>query len=124
MAEKEITKKTSIRYQKGSVGDAVRAAKELKAKHDLYVYPTASGMQIGDSPPPFGLQHIIIKPDGTHKVISSSASFEAGRQADIEPIAPIKGIKTGPLSICSCELSDSDIETLADAVAIKIKSME
>ena len=73
--------KRIVKYERGSVGDAVRAATKLKSDVNLYVYPTAEGMAIAKEPPPFGLQHIIIRPDGTHKVVSAGASFEAGRLA-------------------------------------------
>jgi len=77
-----IKKPSRVTYHKGSVADAVRAAKKLKSDHDLYVFPTAEGMLIDKNPPPFGIQHIIIKPDGSHQIISKGASFEAGRKAE------------------------------------------
>jgi len=93
-----------VRYKKGSVADAVRAAKKLKSTVDLYVYPTYEGMQIAKQKPPFGIQYIIVKPDGSHRIVPASSSSEqtmpkaamgapeAGLQADIygktKPITP------------------------------------
>ena len=88
MAEWEtVSGKATVKYEKGSVGDAVRAAKELKAKGNLFVYPTGEGMAIAREAPPFGIQYIIIKPDGTHQVVSAGASFTAGRRAGVEPVS-------------------------------------
>lgn len=79
-----------VTFNRGSVGDAVAAAKRLKADHSLYVFPTVEGMTIGKEKPPFGIQHIIVKPDGTHEAISAATSFEEGRKAGVEPQAPAK----------------------------------
>ena len=65
-----------VRYHKGSIEDAVGAAKRLKADHNLYVYPTQSGIAIGDKAPPFGLQHILIKPDGTHQRVAVASAYD------------------------------------------------
>lgn len=70
------------KYNRGSWADAVRAAKALKADHNLYLFPSHGGIKIEKQAPPFGLQHIIVKPDGTHQTVSASSSFEAGRKAE------------------------------------------
>jgi hypothetical protein len=99
-AGETVVKSTPARkkviYQRGSVGDAVAAAKRLKADHDLYVFPTTQGMAIAPEKPPFGIQHIIVKPDGTHQVVSASESFEAGRRVGVEPLAPAKVAQSTP----------------------------
>ena len=57
-----------MRYNRGSVSDTVQAAIAQHADKNLYVYPTAYGMVIDRQAPPFGLQHIVVKPDGTTEV--------------------------------------------------------
>ena len=96
---------------KGSVGQAVaeglRSAKKLN--RELYVFPTADGMKIGKAPPPFGVQHIIVRPDGTHQVVQASTGFEAARAAGIEPAAP-QSIVTGKPIVNQAEATLSPAE--------------
>jgi hypothetical protein len=63
------TKEKRVRYHKGSVDDAVRAAKKLESKDNLYVFATREGMAIAREKPPFGQQHVMVRPDGTHKTV-------------------------------------------------------
>ncbi len=78
----EVVGKSRVKFDRASIGDTVRAAKEMKATEPLYVFATGNGTVIERAKPPFGQAHIIVKPDGTHEVVSASTSFTQGRKAE------------------------------------------
>jgi len=54
---------------KSSAGDAIKSAKKMKYEKDLYVYATANGFTVEKLPPPKTQGYIIVRPNGSHKVI-------------------------------------------------------
>jgi len=86
---------------KGDVGEAVRAGLKRAAKtgKDVYAFPTAEGMKLGNEPPPFGVQHIILKPDGTHEVVpfKGGAKAKPPKPAEVAPEVKAEAVVTPPV---------------------------
>lgn len=66
-----------IRYNRGSLADTIRAARQLAARAEkpAYVFPTAYGLTIDWQKPPFGLQHYTVSPDGAYQFTDATYQY-------------------------------------------------
>jgi len=71
-----------VRFNRGNTESAINAAKRLQSDKTLYIFPTANGLTIEASKPPFGLQHYTVQPDGSVEYIDDEqvASFKEGEE--------------------------------------------
>ncbi len=67
MAKKKFK---TVRYNRGDLGETVRAAIRLQSDDPLYVFATHGGYVINRNPPPFNNQtYVVIHPDGEAKLV-------------------------------------------------------
>jgi hypothetical protein len=62
-----------VRYNRGSLDSTVNAAIKTAGDAPQYVFATAFGFTIDRRPPPFGQQHVVVRPDGTAEFVKHAA---------------------------------------------------
>jgi hypothetical protein len=58
-----------VRYNRGSIDSTVSAAIKTCGDRPSYVFATAFGFTIDRRPPPFGQQHVGVRPDGSTEFV-------------------------------------------------------